>query len=113
MVKMEICSDPEDQQTSKMNEASLLAYKVRKAGRDVRLGFGKFKPSSIDDAKAFPPKSKKVVLGSDSPFVSPTQCSNEAPVALSLFPSESLLSSRKEADAEPEVSQPHFGQVWG
>jgi hypothetical protein len=36
MVKMEIWSDPEDQQTSKMNEASLLAYRVRKARHEVR-----------------------------------------------------------------------------
>jgi hypothetical protein len=102
MVKMEICFDLEDQQTSKMNEAFLLAYKVRKAGRGVCLGFGKFKPSSVGGAKAFPPKSKKVAFGSVSPSASPTRCSSEAPVASNPFPPENLLSSGKEVDAEPE-----------
>ncbi|CAM6062820.1 unnamed protein product [Sphagnum tenellum] len=43
MGKMEICSDLEDQQISKLNEYSLVALRIRKAGRGARLGFGKFK----------------------------------------------------------------------
>jgi hypothetical protein len=49
---MEIYSDPKDQQISKLNEASLMVYKIRKAGHNVRLGFGKFKSSSSDDGGA-------------------------------------------------------------
>ncbi len=64
MVKMEICSDSEDQQISKLNESSLIAYRIQKVGRDARLGFGKFesnKPSSSDsDAKVFPPTNKEI-----------------------------------------------------
>ncbi len=64
MVKMEICSDSEDQQIFKLNEYSLIAYKIWKAGRDARLGFGKFKskksiPSDGAGAKAYRPASKE------------------------------------------------------
>jgi hypothetical protein len=104
MVKMEIYSDPEDQQISKMNEASLLAYKVRKAGHRERLGFGKFKLSSGSGTKVFPPESKKIAFGTGSFFVPPLRCSNEALAAPNFFPSESLLSNGKKADVEPEDS---------
>jgi hypothetical protein len=43
MVKMEICSDSEDQQIFKLNEYSLIAYKIQKAGHGPHLGFEKFK----------------------------------------------------------------------
>jgi hypothetical protein len=62
MGKMEICSDLEDQQISKLNEYSLVALRIRKAGRGARLGFGKFKcrkPNlgGIVGAKAHRPES--------------------------------------------------------
>ncbi len=85
-----------------MNEASLLAYRVRKAGRNVR--FGKFKPSFGDGAKVFPPESKENKFGTDSFSILPMRCSSEALVASSSFPPKNLLSSRKKANATPEDS---------
>jgi len=65
MVKMEICSDLEDQQISKLSESSLIAYRIRKVRRDARLGLRKFKsskPSSRggDGTKFFLSASKEV-----------------------------------------------------
>jgi hypothetical protein len=104
MVKMEICFDLEDQQTSKMNEASLLAYKVRKAWRGVCLAFGKFKSSSGGGTKVFVPESKKIVFDTGSFSAPLMRCSSEAPAALNSFPPESLFSNGKKADAEKAVA---------
>jgi hypothetical protein len=43
MTNMEICSEAEDLQASKLNEFVLVAHKVRKAGHGVRLGLSKNK----------------------------------------------------------------------
>jgi hypothetical protein len=87
-----------------MNKASLIVYRVRKVGRGVRLGFGKFKLRSSGGAKAFPPKSKKAAFDTGSFYVPPMRCSSEAPVAPSSFPPKNLLNSGKKADAELEDS---------
>jgi hypothetical protein len=54
MTKMEICSESEDLQTSKLNEFILVAHRVKKVGRGVRLGLGKNKlrPNSSGGARA-------------------------------------------------------------
>jgi hypothetical protein len=99
MVKMEICSDSEDQQISKLIESSLIAYRIRKAGRDERLGFKKFKSNKLssggdDGAKTFPPTSKEVSLATNKSSDSPVQGSCEAPAAPSTLLPESLLSEK-------------------
>jgi hypothetical protein len=43
MVKMNNHSESEDLQISKLNEFFLVADRIRKVGRSVRQGFGKFK----------------------------------------------------------------------
>ncbi|CAM6013460.1 unnamed protein product [Sphagnum balticum] len=45
MVKTKINSECEDLQISRLNEFFLVADRIRKAGRDVRQGLGKFKCS--------------------------------------------------------------------
>jgi len=117
MATMEICSDPEDQQTSKMHETSLLAYRVRKVGRSVRLGFGKPKPSpgDGDGAKALLLGSKENSLIANGPFVLVAHGSSEACNApITLF-SRSLFSKGKQAAVVPEdpalTSALHRGQA--
>jgi hypothetical protein len=95
MVKMEISSDSEDQQISKLSETSLIAYRLWKAGRGVRLGFEKFKsnkPSSKGggSAKVFPPTSKEVSSATNESSDPPAQDSCEAPAAPSTLLLESL-----------------------
>jgi hypothetical protein len=102
MVKMEICSDPEDEQISKLNEASLITYKIRKAGRGMRLRFGKFKPSFGGGVKVFLPVSKENSFGTNGSSVSLALCSNKAPAAPNTLPSGSLLSNGKNADVALE-----------
>jgi hypothetical protein len=43
MTKMEICSEVEDLQASKLNEFILVVHRVRKVGHGVRLGLNKNK----------------------------------------------------------------------
>jgi len=116
MATMEICSDPEDQQTSKMHEASLLAYRVWKAGRSVRLGFENPKPSpGGGNAKALLLGSKESSLVGNGPSALATHGSNEACNAPTTLLSESLLNKGKQAIAESEVPAPtsafHRGQA--
>jgi hypothetical protein len=78
MVKMEICFDSEDQQISKLSESSLIAYRIRKAGCDTRLKFGKFKSNKPSfggggSAKVFPPTSKEVPSATNGSSNLPTQ----------------------------------------
>ncbi|CAK9859571.1 unnamed protein product [Sphagnum jensenii] len=66
MGKMETCSDLDEQQISKLNKYSLVALRIRKAGRGTRLGFGKFKCRKPNlggnvGAKAHCPESTKVL----------------------------------------------------
>jgi hypothetical protein len=73
MVKMEICSNLEDQQISKLNEYSLVAYRIWKTGRDARLGFGKFKSKKLNlgggvGAKALRPECKDVPSATNGSF---------------------------------------------
>jgi len=73
MVKMEICSDLEDQQISKLNEHSLIAYRIRKARCGARLWLGKFKckkpnPSGDIGAKALRLGSKEASAATNGSF---------------------------------------------
>jgi hypothetical protein len=110
MVKMEICSDSEDQQISKLSESSMIAYRIRKAGCGARLGLGKFKsnkPSSGggDGTKAFPPTSKEVSSAINGSSYPPAQGSCEAPATPSILLPESLLSKKgknvRQTSADP------------
>ncbi|CAM6014430.1 unnamed protein product [Sphagnum balticum] len=99
MVKMEICSDSEDQQISKLSESSLIAYRIRKAGCCVRLGFGKFKSnksnfSGSGGAKAFPSASKEVSSATNGSYDLLVQGSCKALAASNILLPESLLSER-------------------
>jgi hypothetical protein len=97
MVKMEICSDSEDQQISKLIESFLIVYRIWKVGRDERLGFRKFKsnkPSSSGGAKTFPPTSKEVSLATNESSDPPVQGSCETPAAPSTLLPESLFSKK-------------------
>ncbi|CAK9867606.1 unnamed protein product [Sphagnum jensenii] len=104
MATMEICSNLKDQQTSKMHEASMLAYKVRKASRNVRLGFRKPKrsPGGSGGAKAFPLGGKEISLDANRPSVLLAHGSNEALNAPLTHLSENLFSKGKCAVAAPE-----------
>jgi hypothetical protein len=104
MVKMEICSDPYDQHISKLNETSVIAYRIRKARCGVHSGFGKFKPRSGSGggAKVFLPVSKEVLFGTNGSFVLPVQCSSETLAAPSTLLLESLLSKGKNTNAALE-----------
>jgi hypothetical protein len=97
---MKICSDSEDQHISKLNESSLIAYRIRKAGRGVRLGFGKFKsnkPSSGGGvgAKVFRPASKEDSSATNGLFEPPSQDHCKVLLAPSSFLPESLLSKKR------------------
>jgi hypothetical protein len=94
-----------------MHEASLLAYRVRKASRSVCLGFGKPKPSPGDGgggggAKTFPLGSKEISFDTNGPSVPSAHCSSAAPNAPRTFLSESLLSKGKYAAATSEDPAP-------
>jgi len=100
MLKMEICSDSEDQQISKLSESFLIAYRIQKAGRDVRLGLRKFKsnkPSfgSGSGAKAFSPASKEVSLATNGSSDLLEQGSCEIPAASSTLLPESLPNKKR------------------
>jgi len=88
-----------------MHEASLIAYRVQKAGRSACLGFGKPNPSpggGGSAAKAFLLGSKEISLDTNGPSVRSAHCSSEAPNASFTLLSESLLSKRKYAAAASE-----------
>jgi len=99
MVKMEICSDSEDQQISKLSESSLIAYRIQKAGRGARLGLKKLKSSKLSsggggDAKFFPPASKEISLATNGSSEPPAQGSCDALATPSSLLPESLLSKK-------------------
>jgi len=103
MVKMEICSDSEDQQISKLNESSLIAYRIRKVGRGARLGFGKFKSKKLNfdgnvGAKDFRPANNEASSATNGSFEPPAHDHRGAFLAPSSLISESLLI-KKEGDA--------------
>jgi hypothetical protein len=83
MVKMEICSDSEDQQVSKLNESFLMAYRIQKVWRSARLGLGKFKCNKSNPsgggAKALPATSKEISSTTNGSFDLLAQSSCEAP----------------------------------
>jgi len=101
---MEICSDSDDQQQiSKLSEDYQLASRIRKVGKNARLGLGKFKPSSKEGngSFVFPPENEKAPLFTDRLSVPPKQWSNEAHAAPSSSHPE---SDEKQAAAAPEGS---------
>ncbi len=105
---MEICSNQEDQQTSKMHEASLLALRVRKAGSSIRLGFGKLNPSSGGDdgpnTSLFGRKENSP--DANGPFALSAHYPSEAPNVSSAFLLESRFNKGKYAAAAPEDPAP-------
>ncbi|CAK9881913.1 unnamed protein product [Sphagnum jensenii] len=110
MVKMNNLSEPEDSQISKLNEFFLIANKIRKAGRNARQGFDKFK-SRLNHGGGGARLSVSTSSG-NAPFangsltlVTPSvQSSREIPLVQSDFLSGNPLSKkvRKEIRA-PEV----------
>jgi hypothetical protein len=99
MVKMEICFDSEDRQISKLSKSFLIAYRIRKVGRGVRLGLRKFKsnkPSSGDsgNVKAFFLASKEVLSATNGSSDSPEQGSYEALAVPSTLLPESLPNKK-------------------
>jgi hypothetical protein len=96
---MEICSNSEDQQISKLRESSLIAYRIRKARRGARLGLGKFKSSKPSfggggGGKFFPPTSKEVLSGTNGSSKPPAQGSYNAPATPSFLLPEGLLNEK-------------------
>ncbi len=65
---MEIYSKALDPQTVKLNEFILVAHKIRKVGRSVRLGLSKFKlrPKNGGDTRASSPTRRKNLLAANS-----------------------------------------------
>jgi hypothetical protein len=101
---MEICSDSDDQQQiSKLSEDYQLASRIRKAGKNARLGLGKFKLSSKEGngSFVFPPENEKAPLFTDRLSVPPKQWSNEAHAAPSSSHPE---SDKKQVAATPKGS---------
>ncbi|CAK9868600.1 unnamed protein product [Sphagnum jensenii] len=95
MVKMEICSDSEDQ-ISKVSDSSLIAYRIRKAGRGmfrVQRKIAKSNPGGGSGAQALPPAHKEISSAANGSSLLPAQGSCEAPTTPSSLLPESLLSS--------------------
>lgn len=93
MVKMEICSDSEDQ-ISKLSDTSLIAYRIRKAGCGAfRVWRNKPSFGGGGSAQALPPASKEITSAAHGSSPLPAQGSCEAPTAPSSLLPESLLSA--------------------
>jgi hypothetical protein len=103
MAMMDICSDPEDQQTSTMHEASLLALRVRKAGRSARLGLGNPNPNSGSggSVKALSFGSKEVSLAAKGTSILSVYGTNEGSKETDILASERLLNKGKVTAAGP------------
>jgi hypothetical protein len=88
MVKMNLHSESEDPQIQRLNEFFLVADKIRKVGRSVRQGLGKFKKSSPNGggARLSALASNENPLFTNGSFVLPKQGSREAPSASSFPP---------------------------
>jgi hypothetical protein len=102
MAMMDICSDPEDRHTSTMHEASLLAFRVRKARRNARLGLGNRNPSlggGGDGAKALSFESKEFSLAAKGSSVLLAHGPNEGTKETDILASERLLNKGKLASA--------------
>ncbi|CAK9198573.1 unnamed protein product [Sphagnum troendelagicum] len=105
MAMMEICSDPEDRQTSTMHEASLLALKVRKVGHSANLRFGNPNPSSDCDgggAKALLLGGKGFSLAAKGTFVPSAHGTNEGPKETETLALERLPNKGKLTAAAPD-----------
>jgi len=93
MVKMEICFDSKDQ-ISKLSDSSLIAYRIRKAGRGAfRVQRSKPNSGGGGGAQAFPPACKEISSVANGSFLPPAQGSCEAPTASSSLLPESLFSA--------------------
>jgi hypothetical protein len=103
MAMMDICSDLEDWQTSMMHEASLLALRVRKAGRSACLRLGNPNPSSSGGggAKALSFGSKEFSLVAKGTSVFSAHGANEGLKEMDILASERLLNKGKLAAAKP------------
>jgi hypothetical protein len=105
---MDIYSDPEDRQTSTMHEASLLALRVRKAGRNTRLGLGNPNPS-LDGgggAKALLFESKEFSLAAKGSSVLSAHGANKGTKETEILASERLLNKGKLAATVPDDPAP-------
>jgi hypothetical protein len=110
MVKMEICFDSEDQQISKLNDSSLIVYRIRKVGHGARLGFRKFKSNKSSSGggngtKVFCPTSKEASSATNGLSEPPAQDHYKILLAPSSLPPESLLSKER-ADAGQAPTDP-------
>ncbi len=98
MVKMNIQSEPENLQISKLNEFLLVADRIRKAGHSARRGFNKFKckpnPNG-DGAQLFAPTSTEGTSFTNGSFAPPVQSSHVFPIAPSVPPSGDPLSKEE------------------
>ncbi|CAM6027953.1 unnamed protein product [Sphagnum balticum] len=109
MAMMDICSDPEDRQTSTMHEASLLALRVRKAGRKDRLGLGNPNlGSSGGDGGDKAPSigSKEFFLATEGTSVLSAHGTNEGQKEKDILASERLLTKGKLAAPAPDDPTP-------
>ncbi len=99
MVKSNISSEFEDFQISKLNEFFFVADKIKKAGRNARQGFRKFKsktnPNGGGAHLSVPSSVESIPLtnGSFPPAAAPTVlCLCASPSEPSDFPHENSLS---------------------
>ncbi len=104
MVKMKNHSELEDSQISKLNEFFLVADRIRKAGRNSRQGFGKFKSKSNlngGGARLSVPISSEISPFANGPLSLATpsvQGSREASLTQSVFPSENPLGKEEKKE---------------
>ncbi len=93
MVKMEICSNSENQ-ISKLSDSSFIAYRIRKAGRDAfRVRRKKSSSGGGGGAQALPPARKEILSVTNGSFLPLAQGSCEAPTAPSSLLPESLFNA--------------------
>ncbi|CAK9228719.1 unnamed protein product [Sphagnum troendelagicum] len=101
MVKMNIHSKYDDLQNSRLNDLFLVADMIRKAGRNARQGFGKFKckPNPSSGGAQFPTlTSNKDPPFANGSFVLPVQRSHIIP-SMSSSPFLGSLLNKEEKNA--------------
>jgi len=104
---MEICPDAVDSQTAKLEEFVLVAHMIRKAGRGVRPGLGKFKlsPRKGGHTRVSSLTNEKNSLTTNGSFVSTLPELDVAPASIiSPHPEETIHGEGRIANSNQAIS---------
>jgi hypothetical protein len=108
MVKMNIHSESEDPQISRLNEFFFVVNRIRKVGRNVRQGLGKFKskPNPSGSGAWLPtPTSSEDLPSTNGSITPPVQRSHvTSSTPSSPLPGSLLSKEERSAIRTPEVS---------